>query len=93
MAVTVGVGLAVGGAVRGAAVTGRADSGDVGRGSASTKTSVGLGAGVAIRAIVCRDERQVGRGSARAAKAAIARILFTAQTCLCRFIRSGPSRR
>jgi hypothetical protein len=80
--IAVGVGLAIGGAVRGTGVAGRADSGDVGRGSAGTKTSVGLGGGVTMRATVCRVERQVGRESARAAKAAIARILFTALTCL-----------
>jgi hypothetical protein len=73
--VVVGVGLGTGGAVRATAVTpggagapggttgaaAGATGVEVGAGSAGMKASVGTGTGVAMRATVCRVDRQVGR--------------------------------
>jgi hypothetical protein len=73
--VVVGVGLGIGGAAGATAVTLRgvgapggtagaatgAAGVEVGAGSAGMNTSVGTGTGVAMRATVCRVDRQVGR--------------------------------
>jgi hypothetical protein len=60
--VLVGVELGIGRAVARIGVAAAGTTGvDVGAGSAGMKASVGTGTGVAMRATVCRVDRQVGR--------------------------------
>jgi hypothetical protein len=69
------VGVGVGGGVDGLAWGARvAGEGGVSTGGAGTKTSVGLAAGVTIRATVCFVELHVGNVASAAPAAASARI-------------------